>query len=72
MDEYTSHELAYNNGFEAGKRAAFGRTRCKHCCGRSYTEKPFKVITQMGKEVMVQFNFCPNCGADMREPPKGE
>ena len=39
---------------------------CVYCRGTSYTDKPFKVVTQMRREVEVVFNFCPNCGADMR------
>lgn len=39
--------------------------RCEYCRGASYTDKPFKVITQMNREVEVQFNYCPNCGAKM-------
>ena len=39
--------------------------RCEYCCGATYTDKPFKVITQSGREVKVQFNYCPNCGAKM-------
>lgn len=42
------------------------RDGCVFCRGASHTEKPFKVITQMGREVETPFNFCPNCGADMR------
>ena len=45
---------------------------CEHCRIASYTEKPFIVITQMGKEVKTQFNFCPNCGRRLPQPPKGE
>lgn len=41
------------------------RDRCDFCRGASYTEKTFKVITQMGREVKTQFNYCPNCGAKM-------
>ena len=40
--------------------------RCDYCRGATYTDKPFKVITQLGREVEVQFHFCPNCGSDMR------
>lgn len=36
---------------------------CDYCRGRFHTTKPFKVITQLGKEVEVEFNFCPYCGA---------
>ena len=39
---------------------------CSYCLGVSYTDKPFKVITQMGREVEVQFNFCPYCGRKLR------
>ena len=45
---------------------------CEHCRTASYTEKPFTVITQMGREVKTQFNFCPNCGRRLQHPPKGE
>lgn len=49
------------------------RNGCEHCRTASYTENPFTVITQMGREVKTQFNFCPNCGAKMMpQPPKGE
>lgn len=39
---------------------------CKFCKGRSYTKKPLTVITRTLKRVEVCFNFCPNCGRDMR------
>ena len=45
---------------------------CQHCMGVSYTDNPFTVITQMGREVKTQFNFCPNCGRRLPQPPKGE
>lgn len=45
---------------------------CKYCRNASYTENPFTVITQNGKEVKTQFNFCPNCGRRLPQPPKGE
>ena len=45
---------------------------CEHCRAASYTEKPFVVITQMGREVKTLFNFCPNCGRRLPQPPKGE
>jgi hypothetical protein len=45
---------------------------CEHCRTASYTENPFTVITQMGREVKTQFNFCPNCGRRLPQPPKGE
>lgn len=46
--------------------------RCKYCRGVIYTDKPFVVVTQMGMKVEVQFNFCPNCGADLRERKDNE
>lgn len=40
---------------------------CEYCKGRLYTKKPFIVITPKGRRIDVCFNFCPNCGADMRK-----
>ena len=40
---------------------------CKYCSAAHYTDKPFKVITQLGKEVKVRFNFCPVCGRKLQE-----
>ena len=45
---------------------------CEHCRATSYTENQFTVITQMGREVKTQFNFCPNCGRRLQHTPKGE
>ena len=45
---------------------------CEYCRAASYTENPFIVITQMGREVKTQFNFCPNCGRSLQQPPKRE
>lgn len=39
---------------------------CEHCRGRAYTDEPFEVITQLGAHVKTQFNFCPNCGRNMK------
>jgi hypothetical protein len=39
---------------------------CEYCKGRSYTKKPLTVTTRTMKRVEVCFNFCPNCGRDMR------
>lgn len=41
--------------------------RCEHCRGAAYTPKPFKVITQTAAVRDCVFNFCPVCGADLRE-----
>ena len=45
---------------------------CKYCEDRAYTKKPFMVITPKGHRVDICFNFCPNCGADMRKGCKNE
>ena len=45
---------------------------CEYCRTASYTENQFTVITQMGREVKTQFNFCPNCGRSLQQPPKRE
>ena len=45
---------------------------CEYCRIAWYTEKPFTVITQMGREVKTQFNFCPTCGRKLIQPTKGE
>ena len=42
------------------------KCRCEYCEGRAYTHEPFTVITQKMNQVDVVFNFCPNCGADLR------
>lgn len=39
---------------------------CDKCRGVSYTDKSFKVITQLGHDVEAVFNFCPVCGRDLR------
>ena len=39
---------------------------CEYCKGRSYTKKPLTVTTRTMKRVEVCFNYCPNCGRDMR------
>ena len=63
MDKYTATEQAYKNGYERGKNDAAEHERCQYCRAATYTDKPFKVITQRGKEVYVQFKYCPNCGS---------
>ena len=63
MDKYTATEQAYKNGYEQGKKYATSHDRCRFCRGATYTDNPFTVITQRGKEVEVQFHYCPNCGS---------
>ena len=83
MDEHTSHELAYKKGYEDGKRDAAP----KRGFWNSYVHSAL-VNWKDGEPVwadrnvyrcdtcdfgtIVKHNFCPRCGADMREPPKGE
>ena len=43
---------------------------CEYCRTAFYTESPFTIITPMGGEVKTQFNFCPNCGRRLPQPPK--
>ena len=45
---------------------------CEYCRIALYTENPFIVITQMGREVKTKFNFCPHCGRRLPHPTKGE
>ena len=45
---------------------------CEYCRIASYTENPFIVITQMGREVKTKFNFCLQCGRRLPQPTKGE
>jgi RNA polymerase subunit RPABC4/transcription elongation factor Spt4 len=71
MTKHDASEQAYKNGYSAGYEAgrrSVGRKsgRCDMCRGRAYTDKPFKVVTQLERVVEVQFNYCPVCGADMR------
>lgn len=84
MDEHTSHELAYKKGYEKGKQDAapmLGWWNKK-------TDEKFVGYDADGKikyrkvysyycgrcalGTAVRTNYCPHCGADMREPPKGE
>lgn len=45
----------------------FHSSGCEFCNGCSHTNEPFSVTTQMGRTVETPFNFCPNCGRDMRK-----
>jgi hypothetical protein len=67
---YTSEELA--DHLIAHGVTVQEQNGCEHCRTASYTENPFTVITQMGREVKTQFNFCPNCGRGLSQPPEGE
>lgn len=77
MDEHTSHELAYKKGYEKGKQDAIPKGRweleeyqtstfgvdqsfrCSNC--RTWADDDDHLTP-----------FCPYCGADLRDPPKGE
>ena len=65
MDTYTATEQAYQNGFEAGKKAAIVEAtwkiinRCEgQCsrCGAISKSNPFRHLEK----------FCYNCGARMK------
>lgn len=45
----------------------FHGSGCEFCNGCSYTDEPFSVTTQIGLTVKTPFNFCPNCGRDIRK-----
>lgn len=50
---------------------------CPICGGKFPSNMPYsenvEYCSVCGKKLDDTFqNFCPNCGADMREPPKGE
>ena len=68
MKSYEATEIAYKNGYEAGRRDAVkhGRwieteegTVCSECHKHPFEDGEFAVANYNG-------NFCPNCGADMR------
>ena len=74
MNIYDAIEQAYKNGYQQGKRDAVkhGRweyvgpnsQRCSHCkkivpCGEIEVE-----VIQCGRFDM-EYNYCPNCGAQM-------
>lgn len=40
---------------------------CKFCLGAAYTSDPFEVKTKAGSIVFSPFNYCPNCGRDLRK-----
>ena len=71
MNIYDASEQAYKRGYEQGKKDARKTDGCEYCRGRAHTSKPFKVTTQLGRSVAVVFNFCPQCGADMRGEEDG-
>lgn len=62
MDEHTSHEQAYKNGYEAGKRDAVKHGRWKGAGLGDYLCSVCWEVFSGGNK----YNFCPNCGADMR------
>lgn len=77
MDEHTSYEQAYRNGYEAGKRDARKRGEWE-----KYTDDKFmgygadgsiryrKVYSYKCSKcwnyTAVKHKYCPNCGSDMR------
>ena len=83
-DAHWATEQAYKNGYEDGKKDAvvhgrwvllaefFDGSICTECsvCGEEYTYKKGR-LEYIGVEY-AKYNYCPNCGAKMDEPPKGE
>ena len=73
MNAYDASEQAYKRGYEAGQRDARKKGRweaykpesrgyafgfiCSNCCEVTYLDYAQK---------QCRYNFCPNCGADMR------
>ena len=86
MDEHTSHELAYKKGYEkgfaAGKSAAVKSGHWERTDDPEFTMGDFEcseceylecdVDTSCFEPGVNCLYFCPNCGADMRKPLKGE
>ena len=72
MDKLTIAEEAYKNGYEKGLKDAVKHGRwissgcgfdCCSECRKVYADGYF---TAMGIKPRSQFNYCPNCGANMR------
>lgn len=58
-------EAEFEEGLRTGRfktKPDYDRGGCSFCNGVSYTEKPFKVTTQTGRNVETKFQYCPNCG----------
>lgn len=64
--------MRVNSGYHAnlkGEKSMTKEERCEYCRCAVYTDKPFKVTTQMGFELEVVFKYCPVCGNEL---PKSE
>ena len=62
---YNTYDIVIDAGIDALRELRERNKRCKFCRGAAFTNNPFKVITQKGREIEVVFNYCPNCGAKM-------
>lgn len=87
MDEHTSHELAYKKGYDKGYADGKRDAAPKRGFWKGYVHSALVGWTH-GEPVwadrnvyrcdncdfgtIAKHNFCPRCGADMREPTKGE
>lgn len=66
FDGHSETLLEKISNFKPWNKVEVATNMCKYCSGVCYTNKPFKVTTQLGKQVEVPFNFCPVCGSDLR------
>jgi hypothetical protein len=81
MKNYDATEQAYKNGYDKGyadgQRDALKKGRmiisgCGFdCCSECRKVFADGYLTAMGIKPRMQFNFCPNCGADMRGEEDG-
>lgn len=85
MDEHTSYEQAYKNGYEAGKRDARKKGRWIDGYGVnskgevvyksidcSECERVFKIESHDREYWKKRFEFCPFCGVDLRGDEDGK
>ena len=77
MDEHTSHELAYQKGYEKGKRDAAPKRGYWRCFVHSalvnwkygepvWADRNVYRCDRCDFGTIAKHNFCPRCGADMR------
>lgn len=68
-----AYKNGYDKGYEDGKKDAVKRGRwiMKEIMLRMGVPKG-AYCSECGEETAIPSNYCPNCGADMRKPPKGE
>ncbi len=63
MKIHEATELAYKNGYAAGKRDAVKHGRCEYCKdGKSFIRQTIMLGNDCSWHTI---NYCPNCGAKM-------